>query len=46
MSDFLSLFTLFAASDVCISLLEILVPVLLIYSAFSLIGVILHGKFV
>lgn len=46
MSDFLSLFTIFASSGVCYALLEILVPILVLTSAMSLIGVILHGKFV
>ena len=46
MSDFLSLFTLFAGSDLCYALLETLVPILVLTSAMSLIGVILHGKFV
>lgn len=44
MSDFLNLFTIFCASDVFSWLLEYLTPLLAIYSVFTLIGGIFHGK--
>lgn len=46
MTNFLSLFTIFCSSSVFEVLLSTLVPIVLVASAFSIIGVILHGKFV
>lgn len=46
MTDFLSLFFLFCASSVFEVLLQVLVPICLVSCILSLVGVILHGKFV
>lgn len=46
MTDFLSLFTIFCGSDFFEVLLSTLVPVVLVASVMTIVGVILHGKLV
>lgn len=46
MTDFLYLFTLFCTSAFFEAVLEVLVPIVLVASCLSIVGVILHGKFV
>lgn len=44
MSEFLDLFNIFCASDVFSWLLEYFTPILVLYSAMTLVGGIFHGK--
>lgn len=46
MTEFLELFTLFCSSSFFEAILQVLVPVVLVASAMTIVGVILHGKFV
>ena len=46
MTDFLDLFMIFCSSSLFEVLLSTLVPVVLVASCMTVIGVICHGKFV
>lgn len=46
MNNFMTLFEMFAGSDFFLSLVEILVPFVVIYAVMGLVGGIIHGKYV